>query len=159
SRWWDGFHAISTSGFLALVVLGHPSHRQQSGRPGFHSQLLQLVNCLQVPTFRGFEEALKRRFCRRYGCCSSLRQGNRAHSTLRWGSGVLASSLLLTRLHSTVSGLRQPILDITPGLCFSDQPTKQMHTVGTYSCLQLSMRAPCWLLRSNRSFCVAVGSC
>src|SRR5215813_12905399 len=96
-------------------------------------------------------EALKMRFCRRYCCCSSLRQGNRAHSTRRSESGVLASSMLLTRLHSTVLGLRQHILDITPGLRFSDHPTKQRHAVGAYSCLRLSTRANCWLLRSDSS--------
>src|SRR5437899_788137 len=61
-------------------------------------------------------EALKMRFCRRYRCCSSLRQGSAAHSSLGFPSGALACSIRLTLLHSTLSDLRQHILDITPGL-------------------------------------------
>src|SRR5438876_9912034 len=97
------------------------------------------------------------RFCRRYRCCSSLRQGNPAHSSLELSSGALVSSMLLALLHSTVSGLRQHILDITPGIGFSDHPIKQMLAVGTCSCLRPRTRAICWLLRSDSSFCVAGG--
>jgi hypothetical protein len=97
------------------------------------------------------------RFCRRYRCRSSLRQGNPAHSSLELASGALVSSMLLTLLHSTVSGLRQRILDITPGVCFSDHPTKQMLAVGTCSRFRPCVRAICWLLRSDSSFSVAVG--
>jgi hypothetical protein len=97
------------------------------------------------------------RFCRRYWCFSSLRQGISAHSSLGLVSGALVCSMRLARLHSTVSGLRQHILDITPGVRFSDHPPKQMLAVGTYSYHRSDMRAICWLLRSDRSFCVAVG--
>src|SRR6516162_2429497 len=71
-------------------------------------------------------EALKMCFCRRYRCRSSLRQGNAAHSSLELASGALVCSMLVTLLHSTVSGLRQHILGITPGIRFSDHPTTQM---------------------------------
>jgi hypothetical protein len=97
------------------------------------------------------------RFCRRYRCRSSFRQGNPAHSSLELSSGALVCSMLITLLHSTVSGLRQRILGITPGVSFSDHPTTQMHAVGTCSCLRLDVRALWWLLRSDSSFCVAVG--
>src|SRR5450759_1864287 len=97
------------------------------------------------------------RFCRRYRCRSSLRQGNPAHSSLGPASGALVSSMRLALLHSTVSGLRQHILDITPGIGFSDHPTTQMLAVGTCSYLRPRMRAICRLLRSDSSFCVAVG--
>jgi hypothetical protein len=99
------------------------------------------------------------RFCRRYWCCSSLRHGNPAHSSLGLASGALVSSMRLALLHSTISGLRQHILDITLGLGFSDHPTEQMHAVGTCSRSRPFERAICWLLRSDSSFCVAVGSC
>src|SRR5260370_38545446 len=99
-------------------------------------------------------EALKMRFCRRYRCCSSLRQGISAHSSLGFGSGALACSMRLALLHSIVPGLRQHILNVTSGIGFSDHPTRQMHAVGTCSC---SMRAICWLLRSDSPFHVALG--
>src|SRR5260370_18994765 len=76
-------------------------------------------------------EALKMRFCRRYRCRSSLRQGNPAHSSLELSSGALVCSMRLALLHSTVPGLRQRILDITPAFCFSDHPTTQPHTLFT----------------------------
>ena len=95
------------------------------------------------------------RFCRRYRCCSSLRQGSAAHSSLGFPSGALACSIRLTLLHSTLSDLRQHILDITPGLSFSDHPTTQMHAVGTCSCSRPHMRVICWLLRSDSPFSVA----
>ena len=97
------------------------------------------------------------RFCRRYRCFSSLRQGISAQSSLGHDSGALVCSMRLTLLHATRSGLRQPILDMTPGLCFSDHPTKQMLAVGTCSYPRSRTRAICWLLRSERSFCVALG--
>ena len=99
------------------------------------------------------------RCCRWYWCRSSLRHGNPAHSSLGRASGALVSSMRLALLHSTVSGLRQRIPDITPGLGFSDHPTEQRHAVGTCSRSRPRERAICWLLRSDRSFCVAVGSC
>ena len=99
------------------------------------------------------------RCCRRNWCCSSLRHGNPAHSSLGRASGALGSSMRLAPLHSTRSDLRLHILGITPGIGFSDHPTKQRHAVGTCSCLRLDMRALWWLLRSDSSFCVAVGSC
>src|SRR5690348_3201003 len=99
------------------------------------------------------------RFCRRYWCCSSLRHGNPAHSSLGFTSGALGSSMRLALLHSTVSGLCQHIPSITPGLGFSDHPTEQMHTVGTCSRFRPCERAICRLLRSDSSFCVAIGSC
>lgn len=92
------------------------------------------------------------RFCRRYRCCSNLRQGKAAHSSLGRASGVL-DSILLTPLHSTRSDLRQPILGITSGIRFSDHPTRQRHAVGTCSCHRPCMRVVCWLLRSDSSFC------
>src|SRR5207237_9352054 len=95
------------------------------------------------------------RFCRRYRCCSSLRQGSAAHSSLGSLSCALACSIRLTLLHSTLSDLRQHILDITPGLSFSDHPIKQMRAVGTCSCSRPHMRVICWLLRSDSPFCVA----
>jgi hypothetical protein len=95
------------------------------------------------------------RFCRRYRCCSSLRQGRAAHSSLGLVSGALVCSMLLTPLHSTRSDLRQHILGITPGLGFSDHPTRQMHTVGTCSCDRPSRRVICWLLRSDSPCSVA----
>jgi hypothetical protein len=95
------------------------------------------------------------RFCRRYRCCSSLRQGKSAHSSLGCASGALVCSILLTLLHSTRSDLRQPILGVLPSIRFSDHPTRQMHAVGTCSCPRPSMRVVCWLLRSDSSFCVA----
>src|SRR5713226_4997464 len=99
-------------------------------------------------------EALKIRFCRWYRCCSSLRQGISAHSSLGFLSGALVFSMRLALLHSIVPGLRQHILNVTSGIGFSDHPSRQMHTVGTCS---YYMRAICWLLRSDSSFCVAVG--
>ncbi len=95
------------------------------------------------------------RFCRRYRCCSSLRQGRSAHSSLGLVSGALVCSMLFTPLHSTLSDLRQPILGITPGIGFSDHPTRQMHAVGTCSCYRPSMRVICWLLRSDSPFSIA----
>src|SRR5258708_17518626 len=95
------------------------------------------------------------RFCRRYRRCSSLRQGSAAHSSLGCASGALVSSMRLALLHSTRSDLRQPILGITPGLGFSDHPTRQRHAVGTCSCHRPSLRVVCWLLRSDSPFCVA----
>src|SRR5260370_31303948 len=100
-------------------------------------------------------EALKMRFCRRYRCCSSLRQGNAAHSSLGFASGALVSSMLLTLLHSTLSDLCQHILGITPGIGFSGHPTRHRHAVGTCSCHRPHMRVLCWLLRSDNPFCVA----
>src|SRR5258708_677003 len=97
------------------------------------------------------------RSCRRYRCFSNLRQGISAHSSLGGDSGALVCSMLLPLLHSTLSGLRQPILDITPGLCFSDHPTKQRLAVGTCSYSRPGTRAICWLLRSERSFSAALG--
>src|SRR5260370_4552755 len=102
-------------------------------------------------------EALKMRFCRRYWCFSSLRQGISAHSSLGLSSGALVSSMRLALLHSTVSGLRQRILGITPGVSFSDHPLKQMLEVGTCSRYRFCVRALCCLLRSDSSFSVAVG--
>lgn len=99
------------------------------------------------------------RFCRRYRCCSSLRHGNAAHSSLGFSSSALVSSMRFTLLHSTLSDLRQPILGVTPSLRFSDHPSKQRHAVGTCSCYRPLMRVFCWLLRSKSSFCVALGSC
>jgi len=99
------------------------------------------------------------RCCRRCWCYSSLRHGNPAHSSLGRASGALGSSMRLALLHSTVSGLRQHILDIAPGFGFSDHPTEQGHAVGTCSRSRPCERAICWLLRSDSSFCVAVGSC
>src|ERR1700737_1641575 len=97
------------------------------------------------------------RFCRWYRWCSSFRQGRSAHSSLGLASGALVSSIRLARLHSTVSGLRRHILVITPDVRFSDHPPKQMHAVGTCSRFRSHMRAICWLLRSDSSFCVTVG--
>jgi hypothetical protein len=98
------------------------------------------------------------RFCRRYRCCSSLRQGRSVHSSLGLVSGALVCSMLCTPLHSTHSDLRQHILGITPGIRFSDHPTRQMHAVGTCSCDRPYMRVICWLLRSDSPFCVAFRS-
>src|SRR2546422_5573198 len=95
------------------------------------------------------------RFCRRYRCCSSLRQGKAAHSSLGGASGALVCSMRLALLHSTCSDLRQHLLGVTPGVGFSDHPTRQRHAVGTCSCYRSSIRVVCWLLRSDRSFCVA----
>ena len=95
------------------------------------------------------------RFCRRYRCCSSLRQGTAVHSSLGLASGALVSSMLFTLLHSTLSDLRQHILGIAPSIGFSDHPTRQMHAVGTCSCHRPHMRVLCWLLRSDSPFCVA----
>src|SRR5216684_1573650 len=95
------------------------------------------------------------RFCRRYRCCSSLRQGKSAHSSLGCASGALVSSMLFTLLHSTLSDLRQRILDVTPGISFSDHPTTPMHAVGPCSCHRPHMRVIWWLLRSDSPFCVA----
>lgn len=67
---------------------------------------------------------------------------------------LLVCSMLFTPLHSTVSGLRLRILSITPGVSFSDHPTKQGLAVGTFS--PSTVRATCWLLRSDSSFSVAV---
>src|SRR6266571_3957343 len=100
-------------------------------------------------------EALKMRFCRRYRCCSSLRQGRSAHSSLGCASGALVCSMRLALLHSTRSALRQHILGITPDIGFSDHPTRQRHAVGTCSCHRPCMRVVCWLLRSDSPFCVA----
>src|SRR5438876_2468423 len=102
-------------------------------------------------------EALKMRFCRRYRCCSSLRQGISAHSSLGFESGALACSMRLALLHSIVPGLRQHILNITSGIGFSDHPSRQMHTVGTCSYFRSCMRTICWLLRSDSPFYVALG--
>src|SRR5258706_11910102 len=95
------------------------------------------------------------RFCRRYRCCSSLRQGKAAHSSLGCVSGALVCSMRLALLHSTLSDLRQHILGVIPGIGFSDHPPRQMHGVGTCSCYRPFMRVICWLLRSDRSFYVA----
>jgi membrane protease YdiL (CAAX protease family) len=67
----------------------------------------------------------------------------------------LVCSMLFTLLHSTLSDLRQHILGITPGLGFSDHPTRQMHAVGTCSYHRPHMRVICRLLRSNSPFCAA----
>ena len=99
------------------------------------------------------------RFCRWYRCCSNLRQGSSAHSSLGFPSGALVSSMRLALLHSTVPDLRLHILVITPGVGISDHPTRQMHAVGTSSRFRSHMRVICWLLRSDSSFSVAVGSC
>jgi hypothetical protein len=95
------------------------------------------------------------RFGRRYWCFSRLRQGHAAHSSRGLASGALVCSMLLTLLHSTVSALRQHILDAPPGMSFSDHPTKQMLAVGTCSRLRPRMRAICRLLRAASSFSVA----
>src|SRR5258708_13072166 len=95
------------------------------------------------------------RFCRRYRRCSSLRQGSAAHSSLGCASGALVSSMRLALLHSTRSDLRQPILGITPGLGFSDHPTRQRHAVVTCSCHRPSLRVVCCLLLSDSPFCFA----
>src|SRR6266702_5497243 len=94
------------------------------------------------------------RFRRRYRCCSSLRQGRSAHSSLGLVSGALVCSMLFTPLHSTLSDLRQHILGIIPGIVFSDHPTRQMHAVGICACYRPSMRVICWLLRSDSPFSV-----
>src|SRR5258708_12682096 len=47
--WFDGFHSIDPCGFLALVVLGHSSHCEQSRCPGLHQQFLNLFNPPLVP--------------------------------------------------------------------------------------------------------------
>ena len=78
------------------------------------------------------------RFCRWYRWCSSLRQGSAAHSSLGGASGALVSSMRLAPLHSARWDLRQHILGITPGIGFSDHPTKQRHAVGTCECYHKS---------------------
>jgi hypothetical protein len=94
------------------------------------------------------------RFCRRYRCCSSFRQGISAHSSLGVFSGALVCSMRLALLHSTFSDLRQHILGITPSVGFSDHPTRQRHAVGTSSRHQSCVRAICWFPRSDSSFSV-----
>src|SRR5215831_13840786 len=55
------------------------------------------------------------RFCRRYTCCSSLRQGRCAQSSLgRHAPGALVSPMLLAPLLSALPCLRQPILGLSP---------------------------------------------
>ncbi len=56
--WFDGFHSINPCGFLALIVLGHSSHCEQSRCPGLHQQFLKLLNCSLVATLLGSKDAL-----------------------------------------------------------------------------------------------------
>ena len=57
-RWFNGFYAIDSCGFLALVVLGHSTHCEQSRCPGLHQQFLKLLNCSLVATLLGSKDAL-----------------------------------------------------------------------------------------------------
>ncbi len=56
--WLNGFDSIHSSRFLSLVVLRDPSHGKHAGRPGFHQQLLQLVDCSLIATLFGSKDAL-----------------------------------------------------------------------------------------------------
>jgi len=56
--WFDGFHSINPCGFLALIVLGHSPHCEQSRCPGLHQQFLKLLNCSLVATLLGSKDAL-----------------------------------------------------------------------------------------------------
>src|SRR5215469_17456850 len=112
------------------------------------------MDCFEIVTFRGF---LRCAFAGGTGVAPAYARVITAHSSLELASGALVCSMLVTLLHSTVSGLRQHILGITPGIRFSDHPTEQMHAVGTCSRFRLCVRAICRLLRSASSFCVAVG--
>src|SRR5260370_7591850 len=96
------------------------------------------------------------RFCRRYWCFSSLRQGISAHSSLGLSSGALVCSMRLALLLSTVSGLRQRILGITPGVIFSDHPLKQMLEVATCSRYRFCVRAICSFLLPHSPFSFSV---
>ena len=148
----DGFDSIYPCGFLALILLGHSSDGDESGRP---RRALTISVAGELFSDLHVQRLSAMRFCRWYRCCSNLRQGSAAHSSLGCASGALVSSMRLTPLHSTRSDLRQHILGVIPGIGFSDHPSRQMHAVGTCSCHRPSMRVLCWLLRSDSPFCVA----
>ena len=44
---------IAARGVLPTVVLGHPTHREQPGRPGRAQQVLELAYCADITTWRG----------------------------------------------------------------------------------------------------------
>src|SRR5207237_9554147 len=44
----DGFDAVPSGCFLALVVLGDLPHCQESGCPRLHQKLLEFVDCLLI---------------------------------------------------------------------------------------------------------------
>src|SRR2546428_8007898 len=90
------------------------------------------------------------RFCRRYRCCSSLRQGRSAHSSLGLVSGALVCSMLLTPLHSTLSDLRQHLLGIIPGIGFGDS-SHQTDACGWYLLMLSTFHESHLLVTSFRS--------
>ena len=52
------FDPIYSGGFLALVVLRDPTHREQACCSGLHQQLLQLLDCSFLTSSFGSEDAL-----------------------------------------------------------------------------------------------------
>src|SRR6266566_5038468 len=57
-RRFDSFYSINPCGFLALIVLGHSTHCEQSRCPGLHQQFLKFLNCSLVATLFGSKDAL-----------------------------------------------------------------------------------------------------
>ena len=55
------------------------------------------------------------------------------HRSLMHGMGSSAYEALLPPVTRTLPARRQPILGVTPGLCFFGHPPPQQHAVGTYS--------------------------
>ena len=54
---WDGFHPIDSGGVFALVVLRDPPHSKKSCSSGFHQQLLQFVDGLDIAMLTGLKDA------------------------------------------------------------------------------------------------------
>ncbi len=54
----ERFHAIDAGSMLALILLGHAPHRQQSRRFRFHQALLQGVNGLPITPLAGLCDLL-----------------------------------------------------------------------------------------------------
>src|SRR3989440_9981454 len=54
----DGFDAVHSGCFLALVVLGDSTHCQESGCPRLHQKLLEFVDCLMIATLFSLKDAL-----------------------------------------------------------------------------------------------------
>ncbi len=52
SSWREGLHAIDARRMLSTVILADPTHREPSGIPRLHSQLLQFACCADSSTLR-----------------------------------------------------------------------------------------------------------
>src|SRR2546428_5076767 len=87
-RRFDSFYSIDPCGFLALIVLGHSTHCEQSRCPGLHQQFLKFLNCSLVATLLGSKDALL----------------YPVHMLLKLAPGQLAPTLTLRMIFTRICG-------------------------------------------------------